>query len=159
MMATSNNPPSDSRARFDRADTSRPAAPRGGEAEFLQSRVLEFREKLEARADSNLAAGLRADVAEARNLVKGFEPDKAISRTTSDRYRASVDRMRSTGKSPRDAACKSSFEAQRAALVHVTRSELKTDLRELDRFRKKGDLQNASQSYSRVRSGLEILRE
>lgn len=159
-MTSSTKPPSnDSRAgRFDRSEVSRPSG--GGRAGGLRldERVQILREKLESKADARASEALRSDVREARGHVKNWKAD-SVSEKTADRYTKTVEQMRTNGASPADARCKSTFEFQRSALVHVTRAELKQDLSNLDRFKKSGDLARAADSYNRVRAGLETLRK
>jgi integrase len=123
---------------------------------YLGERVQALRDKLESRANAGQAEQLRSGVREARNLVRG---QGEVSQDTADRYVKTVESMRSAGKTPADANCKSTFEFQRAALVHVTRNELRLSVRDLDRARKSGDLQSAAKAYARVQNGLQTLRE
>lgn len=142
----------------DRFDTSRGASRNevsGGLR--LGERVAALRERLEARADARAAALLRADVAEARGFVRGFDA-RDVSKGTVVRYDRVVTQMRTAGLRPEDADCRNTFEFQRAALVHVTRTELKSALRDLDKHRRAGDIGRAADAYGRVRTGLETLR-
>lgn len=148
---------SNARGRVDRLDalTSRPA---GGGGLRLDERVATLRERLESRADVREAAGLRAGVREARDYVRGWSSEKAVSDTTAARYGRVVEQMREAGQQPEDARCKSTFEFRRAAVVHEARSEIKAGLRDLDKFKRAGDVDRAAAAYSRVRGGLETLR-
>ncbi|MFL9864161.1 site-specific integrase [Paraburkholderia fungorum] len=123
----------------------------------LGERVTALRERLEARADTRAAAQLRADVREARGFVRGFDA-RAVSDKTATRYDRVVAQMQEAGQRPEDAACKNTFEYRRAALVHVTRNEVKGALRDMDRYRRAGDVARAAAAYGRVRDGLETLR-
>lgn len=123
----------------------------------LGARVTALRERLEARASAREAALLRTDVREAREFVRGFNV-KNISANTAMRYDRLVMQMRATDQRPEDAKCKNTFEFRRAALVHVTRSDVKTALRDLDKYRRIGDVGLAANAYNRVRTGLETLR-
>lgn len=145
-------PASDNR-RADRLDTGRT---QGGSL-HLQERVACLRERLEARADTRAAEGVRADVREARGHVRSWQ-EGAVSRDTAARYAHAVAGMRASGQSPESARCKSTFEFQRAALVHTTRAELKSNLRDLDAAKRSGELGRAAQAYAGVREGLETLR-
>ncbi|PQV45824.1 site-specific integrase [Paraburkholderia sp. BL21I4N1] len=141
----------------DRFDTGRGSPSSGGDGLRLGERVMALREQLEARADSRAAAQLRTDVREARDYVRGFEAHD-VSERTQGRYDQVVGQMREAGQRPEDASCRNSFEFRRAALVHVTRTELKTALRDLDKHRRAGGVESAAEAYSRVRSGLNTLR-
>lgn len=143
------------RRNIDRFET-RSNAPRG---DWLQrdERVKTLQGRLEARADHRVAAELRANVKEARDFVRGFDA-KDVSASTSDRYSRTVEHMRKTAQRPEDARCKNTFEFRRAALVHTSRSQVKTALRELDKHRRQGDVTKAAEAYSRVMEGLSTLR-
>lgn len=144
--------------RFDSVRTTPHRAPGGHERLRLTERVTALRERLEARADARSAAQLQADVREARGFVRGFD-SRAVSDRTADRYGRVVARMRAAGERPEDAAgSKNTFEYRRAALVHVTRIEIKSALRDLDRAKRSKDLDRAAEAYNRVRAGLETLR-
>lgn len=148
------NPPHQ-QARTDRLDT--PRQPRAAGLR-LEARTAALRDRLEARADSRAADALRADVREARAHVRDWTPEKAVSSDTADRYARAVDQMRASGQRPEDAACKSSFEFRRAAVVHEARVGIKAGLRDLDKHKRTGDLNKAAEAYSRVRGGVETLR-
>lgn len=151
MTASSSTSP---RQRDDRLDTGRST---GGLR--IEERVTSLRERLESRADGRAAAQLRSDVRAAREHVRDWNPSKAVSQNTASRYAREVQKMKSTGHRPEDAACKSTYEFRRAALVHETRSDLKAALTDLDRAKRKGDLDRAAKAYNRVRAGLETLRQ
>lgn len=123
----------------------------------LDERVALLRDRLEARADARAVAQLREDVKEARGFVKGFNA-RDVSADTAARYSRAVNQMRSAGQRPEDAASKATFQFQRAALVHVTRNEVKAGLRDLDKHRRAGDVDRAADAYTRVRDGLDTLR-
>lgn len=123
----------------------------------LDERVALLRDRLEARADSREAAQLRTDVREARGFVRGFNA-REVSADTHARYSRVVDQMRTTGQQPERAASRANFQFRRAALVHVTRDEVKTALRDLDRFKRSGEIDRAADAYLRIREGLETLR-
>jgi integrase len=123
----------------------------------LGERVIALRERLEARADTRIAGQLRADVKEARGFVRGFD-SRNVSDTTATRYDRVVRQMREADQRPEDAGCRSTFEFRRAALVHVTRAEVKTALRDQDKYRRTGDVDRAADAYGRVRNGLDTLR-
>lgn len=142
------------RQRNDRLDTGRST---GGLR--LDERISGLRERLESRADGKAAEALRSDVRAARAHVRDWDPDKAVSKSTASRYAREVQKMRSTGQRPEDAACKRTFEFRRAALVHETRSDLRAALSTLDRAKRKGDLDQAAKAYNRIRTGLETLRQ
>lgn len=148
------NPPRQ-QARTDRLDT--PRQPRAAGLR-LEARTAALRDRLEARADSRAADALRADVREARAHVRDWAPEKAVSGDTAERYARAVSQMRESGQRPEDAACKSTFEFRRAAVVHEARSSVKGALRDLDRHKRSGDLNKAAEAYGRVRSGVETLR-
>lgn len=160
-MTTAEKTASDTRAgaRTDRFDSPSRPQPSAQGGLRLAERVTLLTDRLEARADSKQAAALRADVSEARGHVKGWEPSKAVSANTAARYERTTARLQAEGHGPDRAACKSTYEFQRAALVHVTRTELKHDLRALDSAKKSGDLHQAAESYNRVRAGLDTLRK
>lgn len=141
----------------DRFDVMRSAPRQARDHLRLGERVTALRERLEARADTRAAAQLRTDVREARGFVRGFDA-RDVSAKTSTRYDRAVAQMREAGQRPEDAASKNTFEYRRAALVHVTRKEMKSALRDLDRYRRAGDVGRAAAAYSRVRDGLETLR-
>ena len=145
--------------RADRFDSPRrtQSSPAGGLR--LAERVTLLTDRLEARADSKMAAALRSDVSEARAHVKGWEPAKSVSANTAARYERATARLQAAGREPDRAACRSTYEFQRAALVHTTRVGLKNDLRELDKSKKSGDLSRAAEAYNRVRAGLDTLRK
>lgn len=124
----------------------------------LTERVSLLRDRLEARADARAAAGLQADVREARGHVRGWEPGKAVSADTASRYAGVVARMQASGERPEDARCKSSFEFRRAAVVHEARASIKQGLTDLDRARRAGDINRAADAYNLVREGLDTLR-
>lgn len=145
------------RARTDRFEPERTHNQNSGLR--LTERVAVLRERLEARLDARAAEQLRADVREARSHIRNWAPDRAVSADTARRYSCVVQQMRNTHQRPEDAACKSTYEFRRAALVHQTRSELKAALRDLDRFKRAGDLHCAADAYNRARAGLEILRQ
>lgn len=146
-------------ARTDRFDSPRRTPASAGGGLRLDERVTLLTSRLEARADLKQAAALRADVREARGHVKDWEPSKSVSAGTAERYIRTAERMRAQGVEPDRAACRSTFEFQRAALIHTTRTELKHDLRELDKCKKSGDLNRAAEAYNRVRAGLDTLRK
>jgi integrase len=150
-------PTSRSVDRFDAVRTTPHRAAGGHEHLRLGERVSALRERLEARADARSAAQLQADVREARGFVRGFDA-RDVSDRTSDRYSHAVARMRVAGQRPEDAASKNTFEYRRAALVHVTRTEVKGALRDLDRAKRAKDVDRAADAYNRVRAGLETLR-
>lgn len=154
-MTTSSNS-ANHRPRIDRLDTGRPLQPAGSLR--LEERVAVLRERLEARADAREAAQLRADVREARAHVRDWNPAQAVSQDTAGRYAKVVDQMRQANERPEDAKCKSTFEFRRAALVHETRFDVRTALRDLDRAKRTGDLSCAADAYNRVRTGLKTLR-
>lgn len=143
--------------RTDRLDTGRAHASQG-QGLRLEERVTVLRDRLEAHADDRAAGQLRADVTEARAHVRDWHPDRAVSQSTASRYAHTVEQMRERGQRPEDAACKSSFEFRRAALVHETRKEVRTALRDLDKSKRSGNLGQAADAYNRVRSGLDTLR-
>lgn len=120
--------------------------------------VVALRERLESRADAREAAQLRADVREARDFVRGFD-SRDVSGSTATRYARVVAQMREASQRPEDAACKNTFEFRRAAYVHVTRTELKEALRDLDKHRRTGDVARAAEAYNRVKEGLGALRK
>lgn len=152
-MSTSANPV---RARIDRLDTGRA---QGGGNLRLNERVSLLRDRLEARTDARAAASLRGVVREARAHVRDWNPDQAVSAGTESRYNNVVARMRATGERPENAACKSSYEFRRAALVHTARAEIKQSLTDLDRARRGGDVNQAAEAYNRVRGALDTLRQ
>jgi len=143
----------------DHLDTARSTPRAGGDGLRLGERVEALRDALVARTDPRATTMLRADVTAARGFVKGFNPRDDVSDKTASRYERAVNQLRATGRSPEDAACKTSFKFQRAALVHVTRAELKTALRDVDKHRRTGDERQASDAYLRVREGLATLRK
>lgn len=103
----------------------------GSDSLRLGERVSYLRDLLEGRADVRAAGQLRADVREARGHVKGWDAS-GVSPGTADRYQGAVRTMRSGSTLPESAACKASYEFRRASLIHVTRAELKQNLRTLD---------------------------
>ncbi|EKS9884144.1 site-specific integrase [Burkholderia pyrrocinia] len=141
----------------DRFDVVRSAPRQARDHLRLGERVTALRERLEARADTRAAAQLRTDVREARGFVRGFDA-RDVSEKTATRYDRAVAQMREASQRPEDAASKNTFEYRRAALVYVTRKEMKSALRDLDRYRRAGDVGRAASAYSRVRDGLETLR-
>lgn len=143
--------------RFDAVRTTPHRATGAHEALRFGERITALRERLEARADARLAARLQADVREARGFVRGFNA-RDVSDRTSERYGRVVARMRTTGQRPETAASNNTFEYRRAALVHVTRVEVKDALRDLDRAKRSKDIDRAAEAYNRVRDGLETLR-
>lgn len=151
MNASSSTSPA--RQRTDRLDIGR----QSGNLR-LPERIAALGARLEARADTRAAAGLQVHVREARAHVRDWNPS-GVSSATSDRYAHVVSQMRAAGGRPEDAACKSTFEYKRAALVHQTRSELKTSLTELDRAKREGDVNRAADAYNRIQNGLETLRK
>ncbi|HJW24579.1 MAG TPA: hypothetical protein VJ576_06745 [Rhodocyclaceae bacterium] len=84
-------------------------------------------------------------------------PEQSVSASTAARYARTVERLRAGGREPVDARCKTTYEAERAAWVYVTRSEIKTSLTDLDRARRQGDLGRAADAFNTVRDGLAIL--
>ena len=143
--------------RFDAARTTPHRATGGHEHLRLGERITALREQLEARANARSAAQFQADVREARGFVRGFD-GRSVSDGTSERYGRVVAQMRATGQRPEDAAIKNTFEYRRAALVHVTRTEVKGALHDLDRAKRTKDMNRAADAYNRVRTGLEMLR-
>jgi integrase len=123
----------------------------------LTERAASVRDRLAIRAEARQAEAHRATVREARGHVKGFEPARAVSANTAGRYSATVTRMKQQGQQPEHADCKSSFEFRRAALVHVTRANLKAGLRDIDRAKRTGDLAAANEAYCRVLAGVQTL--
>lgn len=148
---------SNSRQRVDRLDTGRTPRP-ATDSLRLGERIAVLRERLEARADAREAEDLRANVREARAHVRDWHPERAVSADTAQRYARVVAQMRDGHQRPEDAACKSTFEFRRAAVVHETRAELRLALRDLDRAKRGGDLDQAADAYNRIRTGLETLR-
>ena len=143
----------------ERLDTGRSTPRVSSEGLRLSERVEALRSALEARTDLRAAAQLRVDVTEARGFVKGFNARASVSHHTASRYDRAVNQMRAAAQRPEDAACKTSFTFKRAALVHVTRAEVKTALRDLDKHRRTGDVRQAAGAYLRVRDGLATLRQ
>ncbi|MFM0301070.1 site-specific integrase [Paraburkholderia sediminicola] len=143
--------------RFDAVRTSPHRATGAHEHLRLAERVTALRERLEARADARSAARLQSDVREARGFVRGFD-SRDVSDRTSERYGHVVAQMRAAGQRPEAAVSKNTFEYRRAALVHVTRMEVKGALRELDRAKRTKDMDRAAEAYNRIRTGLETLR-
>lgn len=123
----------------------------------IEERVGFLRNRLEARADPRSAAALRADVREARSHVRGWDKSN-VSSATAARYDRVVHAMRADGSRPESAACKSSFEFKRAALVHSARASIKDGLRDLDRAKRAGDLKGAARAYTTVCAALDTLR-
>ena len=148
--------PANASQRTDRLDAGRTRSHGHGSLR-LSERVACLRDRLEARADVRAAEGLRADVREARGHVRGWQVGH-VSQDTAQRYANVVAGMRASGQSPQDAGCKATFEFRRAALVHATRVELKSNLRDLDSAKRSGDLCRAARAYAGVREGLETLR-
>lgn len=143
------------RGRVDRLAIGRA---QGGGNLRLNERVSLLRERLELRADARAAAGLQAEVREARGHVRDWHPERAVSANTAKRYAQAVTQMKAAGERPENAACKASFEFRRAALVHTARAEIKQSLTDLDRAKRAGDLDRATTAYNRVREGLATLR-
>jgi integrase len=152
-----NAPNSRNLDRFDLVRATPHRASRGQENVQLGERVTALRERLEARADARSSAQLQTDVREARDFVRGFDA-RDVSGRTAERYSRVVAQMRAAGQRPEDAASKSTFEYRRAALVQVTRGDVKDALRDLDRARRTGHRDRAAEAYNRVRTGLETLR-
>ena len=144
------------RARIDRFV---PARTKPSQSLRLDECVAVLRERLESLTDRRAAEQLRGDVREARAHVKDWALDRAVSAGSASRYARVVHQMRESGQRPEDAACKSTFEYRRAALVHETRVELKAVLRDLDRSKRSGDLHSAADAYNRMRDGIEVLRK
>lgn len=124
----------------------------------LAGRIDAMRSRLESRADPREAATLRADVREARVHVRDWTPGK-VTHDTATRYARTVETMRETGTRPEDSACRATFEFRRAAVVHEARRETKQALSDLDRARRRGDAGQAADAYTRVRQGLDTLRQ
>lgn len=144
------------RQRIDRLDTERA---NGGGNLRLNERVSLLRERLEARADSRAATRLQADVREARQHIRDWNPAQAVSQHTTNRYTLAVKQMAETGGRPEDAKCKASYEFRRAAVVHTARAEIKSALTDLDRARRGGNVTQAAAAYNRVRGALDTLRQ
>lgn len=117
-----------------------------------------LRELLMARLADRQAAARHDTVREARGYIRGFDPTRAVSKDTAVRYASTLAYMNSKGESPEDAACKASFEFRRAALIHETRTNIKSDLRDLDRAKRQGDGHAERRAISRVQASVEILR-
>lgn len=117
-----------------------------------------LRERLGARIEAREVEAARALVREARGHVKGFDPVRAVSANTVDRYAATVVHMRANGEGPEAAACRASFEFRRAALVHTTRASIKASLRDWDRANRQGYARAANDALGQVRADLETLR-
>jgi integrase len=160
VTQTSSSNSGGARARIDRVDRFESARTHSPNSNLrLDERVAVLRDRLDARADSRAAEQLRGDVREARAHVRDWSADRAVSDDTASRYVRVVQQMRDANQRPEDAACKSTFEFRRAALVHETRASLKEALRGLDKAKRSGDLNSAADAYNRVRSGLETLRQ
>lgn len=145
-------------ARVDRLEgvrTSRPQSAPLARAERVES----LRARIEARTDAQAAREFRATVAEARQHVRGWAAEKAVSAKTADRYGRAVDAMQVKGEKPEDARCRASYDFRRAALVHETRKDIKSALTEVDRAQRQGDIKRAAAAFNRVRDGLETLRK
>lgn len=125
---------------------------------MIEQRVQTLRESLESRADMRAAGQVREIVKEGRDNCKNWD-SKDISQNTDIRYNREVNKMRENNKLPENANCKNTFEFQRAALVHVTRAELKSNLRDFDKFKRQGDLDNAAKSFNNIRQCNEILKK
>lgn len=117
-----------------------------------------LRELLRARVVDRQAKVLQDTVREARRHIKGFDPTRAVSANTAGRYASTLAYMKSKGESPEDAACKASFEFRRAALVHETRTNIKSDLRDLDKAKRQRDTHAEKQAAARVLASVETLR-
>lgn len=117
-----------------------------------------LREILMTRVAARQAEALLDTVREARRHIRGFDPARAVSANTAGRYAMTLAYMNAKNEGPEDAACKASFEFRRAALIHQTRSNIKSDLRDLDRAKRQGDAHAERQASIRVNASVETLR-
>ena len=128
----------------------------GGSLQF-DARVTDLRAIYEEKADQGRADIVRGDVKTGREFVRGW--DNNVSDNTNSRYINAVNNMRENNKLPENANSKATFEFNRAALVHVTRSELKGALRDFDKYKRQGDLTKAAQSYLKIRECNAVLNK
>jgi integrase len=156
-MMTANSTPTASRARTD-LRAGRSDSGHGRYAGLrVPERVQALRDRLHAMVDRRHAEILRHDVREGREHVRAWS-DRAVSADTRTRYAAALQHMATTGQRPEDATSKQAFYFRRAAVVHDARSTIKTALRDLDKFKRSGDVDRAADAYKALRSGLETLR-
>lgn len=142
----------------DRFSRKPPRAFNGENIERSVEQAKTLRELLSARVADRQAEVLRDAVREARRHIKGFDPARAVSENTAGRYASALAYMISKDEGPEDAACKASFEFRRAALIHETRTNIKSDLRDLDRAKRQGDAHAESRAATRVQASVETLR-
>ena len=155
MIAPPKNMQSD---RLD-SSTSRSRSPREqGQGLQFGERVTSLRQKMEQKTDLAMANIVRSEISKARNFGKDFSPNQ-VSNDTNSRYVSAVDNMKNNNKAPEDSKSKATYEFNRAALVHVTRIELKSALKDFDKFKRTGDLNKAAESYLKIREGNAVLNK